>query len=315
MDCPTRTGEYLTVRELKMLRQAGIETGIYFSLHWDKYEPTPGKFNSDYFLDILDRYQNAGMKVILPLWNTQGSHFPDAWYCKRPDGGTPHRGLDAEYIISPWSAVGQAYSNKILAMVSQAYGSDKVLVIASGMRDGETIMPQEPLYFGGDAIADWQRKHRGTPDRETAEGLAWLKDGYTRMLIDRQKALDTDELWVGWHMRKATMGLCYGVQWANDYMGEYQSISNAPVNINHITYSYFPMDDMPVKIAEFSRTWGTNEWVGAEYCHGLRDGNAIKAHDAGLRGLVLGPCHPYTGCTKIEPWMLAEIEKAVKLWD
>jgi hypothetical protein len=251
------------------------------------------------------------------LWSTQGSHFPDAWYCKGPDGSLPKRGLDREYIISPWSAEGQAYANTIMAQVQHDYGSDHVMVIAPGMRDGESVMPPEPLYFGGDAIADWQRSHRGMPDRETAEGLAWIKAGYTRMLVERQRSLDTSELWFAWHLRKGPLSPCYGVQWINDYMQEFQSMSNAmthPHNINHISYSYFPFEDMPGRLAEFSRTWGTNSWVGAEYCQGLRAGNAQRAIDAGIRGLVIAPCHPYTHHSHLEPWQLDEIEKAIKVW-
>jgi hypothetical protein len=258
------------------------------------------------------------MKVILPLWNTQSSKLSDAWYCRMPHGGLPSRGLAKEYIISPFSVAGQAYANKILAMVSEAYSSPTVLVISTGMRDGESVMPPDPLYHGVDALMDWRREHKGLPDHQRPETLDWMRAGYTRMLIDRQKALVGDELWFAWHLRKASMSPCYGVQWINDCLAAYQDMSNAimsPHNINHISYAHWIFDDMPGKVAEFSRTWGTKEWVGAEYCEGLRAGNAQKAKDAGLRGLILGPCHPFTQHTSIEPWMLYEIEKAVKLWD
>jgi hypothetical protein len=312
MDIPTVTGNYLTVRELKMLRNAGIETGMYFSLHWDKYEVAPGQFNPDYFLDILDRYENARMKVILPLWTTQSSKLPENWYCRGPGNIMPRHGFDKEYIISPFSVDGQAYANTILRKVKAEFGGEKVMVIATGMRDGESIMPPEPLYYGIDALDDWHKEHRGMPDHQTRETLEWLRAGYTRMLIDRQRVLG-NELWFCWHFRKAALSPCYGVQWASDYMAEYHQLSFRH-NINHISYSHFPFEDMPAKIDEFRRTWGSNEWVGSEYCEGLRDGNAIKAHDAGLRGLILAPCHPYTGHGIIEKWQLVEIEKAIRLW-
>jgi hypothetical protein len=166
------------------------------------------------------------------------------------------------------------------------------------------------------ALNDWRRNHKGTPDHQRQETLDWMRDGYTRMVTERQHILG-DEVWCCWHLRKAALSPCYGVQWIADYMSGFQELTQSwtqPPNINHISFSHFPFADMPAAVAEFSRTWGTNEWVGAEYAEGLRSGNAQRARNAGLRGLILAPCHPYTQHTTIEPWMLDEIEKAMKVW-
>lgn len=312
MDIPNRDNQRLTIRELRQLRSAGIETAMYFSLFWDSYEPKPGDFNLDYFVEIIGRFELVGMKVILPLWNMQSSHLPDAWYAKGPHGGLNKRGLDKEYIISPWSEAGQAYANKIMAQVKREYANDQVMIMASGVRDGESIMPSEPLYFGVDALANWKSSHRGLPDHQTKEAIAWLKDGYTRMIVERQKVLGA-EVWAAWHFRKAASNCLWGCQWVDDYMA---ALTQLPLTqANHISFSHFPYDDMPARIEAFRSRWHTNEWVGAEYCEGLRGGNAKKARDASLRGLILAPCHPYTGHLHLDPWMLAEIEKAVRLFE
>lgn len=313
MDIPHRNGKYITVRELRMLKDAGIETAMYFSLHWDKFEPQPGEFDEDYFSDIIDRYTLAGMKIILPLWTTQSSKLPPAWYCRQPDGSWPKRGFDREYIISPWSDDGQAYFNQTLELVKAKYASDKVMIMATGIRDGESVMPSEALYYGSDALVNWRRNHKHEPNHNVKEALEWIKAGYVNMVYNRQKALG-GEFWFNWHFRKASLpSPFWGCQWVDDYMAAIMELQ--PEQINHVSFAHWPYEDQPGRVKRFMEKWHSNEWVGAEYCTGLRDGNAQRAKDAGLRGLILAPCHPYTPYTAIEPWMLAEIEKAIRLWD
>jgi hypothetical protein len=58
-----------------------------------------------------------------------------------------------------------------------------------------------------------------------------------------------------------------------------------------------------------------NEQVfgGAEYAAGVVD-STKAAIEQNIRGLLIGPCHPYTGYRRIEPWMLDKIQEACQLW-
>jgi hypothetical protein len=157
------------------------------------------------------------------------------------------------------------------------------------------------------------------PDHNTPEGNDWLKQSYINLLMDQQRILvDTQhrEIWYSLALYKAIAGgiSCHGCEWANDYLAAWQTLS--PSSINHITYTYFPFGERLYSIiAKEQSTWGVKEFVGAEYCEGLRDGNGRLAVEHGLRGLVLGPTHPLTKHTQIEDWMLDEIRKTHRLFE
>jgi beta-galactosidase len=62
-------------RDIQLMQQAGFQVVRLGHLAWDSYEPKDGQFNFDWFDQVMDQMQAAGIKVIIdiavrpaPLW-------------------------------------------------------------------------------------------------------------------------------------------------------------------------------------------------------------------------------------------------------
>jgi hypothetical protein len=197
----------------------------------------------------------------------------------------------------------QAHALEVMQLIKDRYTSDECQIIATPSRHGESVMPHDARYYDPEAEKSWKRyssKNRGQ----------WIKEAYTRLIVDQQRILiDTPwrEAWFFFHLPKGDR-INTGVQWFEDYINALP----AGVNVNHITFTLFDPKYIHIapQLQHLRDTYNTREWVGAEYCEGLRDGNGNKARRAlGLRGLLLGPTHQARGHDHIEPWMLDVIRK------
>jgi hypothetical protein len=333
MDIPQANGQRVSVDDLKRLHDAGIQTAFMHGTKRD-YLGTKDIENN------LGRYRNAGMKAIIPLWNFLGNVYPADYYA-HDDAGT--KLID---VFSPWNR--DAYNTYLnwLDLYRQHFSSDDCLIITAQARDGEYVMPQEPAFYDDAAIADWRDAgHDGQPDITNQETHDWLKATYTRLLMDQQRILvqqPDQEIWFMLSHKKALAcrpewqkisdigiwmddkhmqhigahprGWAYGCEWIDDYLTAFQELK--PAQINHISYNYFPFGQSYWdKIKQDRDVFGMQEWAGAEYASGLRDGNGRLAVEHGLRGIFIGPTHPYTGLIGIQDWMLDEIKKVGRLFE
>jgi beta-galactosidase len=62
-------------RDIQLMKDAGFKVVRMGHLAWDSYEPSEGKFDFDWFDEVMDRMNEAGIKVILdiairpaPIW-------------------------------------------------------------------------------------------------------------------------------------------------------------------------------------------------------------------------------------------------------
>jgi hypothetical protein len=307
MDIPLESGRSLTLDDLKALRDAGIETAWLYGMKMDA--------PLSVIDDRLNQYRQAGLKCLLPLWHKQTATCPASWYLQTRDG----RRVD---ILSPWNTEAMALYNDSLLKMRDAYTADDCQVVSCWITDGETVLIDQPAYYDQAALASHAREVGGYPLPDAynhPEGTCWLKQTYTRILVEQQRILmDTPwrEIWYMLHRMIATYpdSHCDGCDYIDDYLTAFTELK--PASINHISYTYFPHGPNYWRMIDRDRErWHINEWVGAEYAEGLRDGNGELAARQGLRGLFIGPTHPYTHHGGIEPWMLAEIKKAAGLWD
>ena len=316
-DLPNRAGEMMAVDDLKALRDCGVDTVVPWGTDWNKYEPKPGRFSRKYIELFLLRYVKAGIKVLLPLWDFVNTSLDPDWYAKTAPGTSATCGGRIEWLLSPFNLDAQAKALDVMRKVHKDYTSPTCQIVSVPSRNGESVMPQDPRYFDTAALASWRMtgNRDKLPEVNFPSGKRWLLENYTRLLLEQQRILiETPwrEIWTFYHIAKAGRPLC-GVQFLSEYYAAFQELK--PTQIHHVSYDYFHFTSMDPEIARLSRTYDTSEWVGAEYCEGLRDGNAGKAIATGKRGLILAPCHPYTTHQAMAPWMLKEVKRAVQLFE
>lgn len=317
-DLPTAAGPFMRVDELKRLKDIGVGTLLLTSMDWNKFEPKLGRYDYRCLDEVKKRLELSGMRGLLPLWEKCNTTFPRDWYSQNSAGSIPLDHGKPEYILSPWSEPGQAHALEVMKLVKDYCQSDTCQVISSICRFGESVMPYDPRFYDPSALASWTAtgsKHI-KPVAVLPECAEWMRTAY-RKLIKGHQAVLTDspwrEAWFMLHIPKQGRPV-NGVDWIDDYFTDLPE----GVTINHITFTYFKR--VPQKspepfhaiIERLKREYNYKAWIGAEFCNGLREGTAIKARELGMRGLILGPCHPFTGKNSIEPWMYKEIEKAAR---
>jgi hypothetical protein len=315
LDVPRANGQMMTVDQLKAFADCGIRTALWSGTFWDNWEVKPSEYNWAYFDNHLKRMFSAGMKTIIPLWFMQSQNYQSSYYVMKQRTGGPRLGA-----FSPWCKEAQDLATISMTAIVDRYASDDVLFTVGQHQGNERVLYNAPAYYDANALADWQREHDGQPDHTTPEGAEWLRQSYIQLLNTYQAIFvkqPSHELWYALSRYKATVPgyLCAGCNWIDDYLEDW-IINLNPSAIHHVNYNYFPYGEAfyPIIQAEHERH-GVLEWVGPEYCEGLRSGNGRLAAEHGHRGLILGPLHAYTGHNEIEPWMLDEVRKAMRVFE
>jgi hypothetical protein len=310
-DVATRGGALLPLDDLKAMRDVGVGTALASGLDWNKFEPRLEKYDFDYIRALIQRYEAAGMRVLLPIWERVHTGFPLAWYSQTAQGSIPSWALGPEYLLSPWNAEAQAYAQSVMRLVSDMFTSSRAQVISSVCRHGESVMPQDARYYDPAARASWKAAGLpgATPDQNLPGAAEWIRQAYVKMIAAQQAILAPHhgEAWFMFHLPKRGRVNC-GVDWFEDYIAALPD----GVRVNHITFTYFANYPGLPEAIQHLRQIGNREWVGAEYCEGLRDGNGELARALGMRGVIVAPCHPFTRHDRLSPWMLDELRKAAR---
>lgn len=306
MDCQAVDGQYLGVDDLKKLRNAGMQTAHWVDTSWDKFI-VDGVVNWSYFDNYLERMRQADMKCIISLWQNQSRGYPAEWYCVKES-------RRRTWALSPWCDEAMEEYKRVLRMVIEEYTSDDVQFMTGQHQGNERVLLNAPAYYDRNAIADWRSHgYDGLPNHTTQEGKEWLMNSYTRLMTDLMEVfVDTQhrEIWFALSRYKATKSdiSCHGCEWIDDYLKAWWGLK--PKSINHISFNYFPYGESYWDlIIEKNAEYNVNEFVGAEYCEGLKDGNGKRAVQQGLRGMIVGPTHIYAKHTRIEDWMVAQIRE------
>jgi len=304
MDCQMANGQYLGIEDLKRLRDAGMRTAYHCYTRWDSFIVN-GQPDWGYFDRYLERMHQANMKALIVLWQVQSNAYPSDWYCLKES-------RQKILALSPWCAEAQDEHRRVLRLAIKHYTSDKVQFVMGQHQGNERVLINQPAYYDRYAIADWRNSgHEGIPDHTTPEGAEWLKQSYIRLMTDLMAVfVDTPhrEAWYALSRYKVWRSdiSCHGCEWIDDYLQAWQALK--PKQINHVSFNYFPYGQAYWDlIHNKNHEYHVNEYVGAEYCEGLRDGNGTLAVNQGLRGMIVGPTHALTGHRTIDDWMVAQI--------
>jgi hypothetical protein len=321
MDHRLGNGRLFNHDELCQLRDAGVQTVLSQATDWNEFVHNGHwkAFDWNYFDDYLTRLDKVGLKCILHMWFTQYSHFPPEFYVESQQG-------IVKGMLSPWHEQAQEINLEVLRTIRDRYASDKVLLASAQAQGGERILLNEAAYYDVNAIEDWEsRGCSGLPNHTTEHGQDWLKEAYLKLVMDQQRILieqPSREIWFMLSWRKMTHlhNMPHGCQFLPDFLEGFKSLN--PTAINHISFNYFTYEQAHWDLMKSVREqWGFNEFAGAEYCEGLRDGAPMQggkhseptgrlAVKHGLRGLLVHPCHAFTHHDRLEPWMVQQIKEA-----
>jgi hypothetical protein len=311
-DVANRNNDYMSADELAAVRDCGVNTVLPHALDWDKFEKAPGAYNWAYLDNVLERLN--GFRILLPLWEHHTRCLPAEWYSCTRNGSVPERAGKPEWILSPWNEDAQDHILEVLYMVKRQYQSDSCQIVSINGRAGESVMPNDARHFDQAAVRAWKMAGlpHAMPDENLPGAKEWIKAAYTKMIVNQQRILtDTPwrEAWFFFHMPKSGRINC-GVDWFEDYIHAIR-MDGKSTNVNHVTFTYFAdYRGLPETIQRLKLQRHVIEWVGAEYCQGLRLGNAEKARALGFRGVVCAPTHALQGNGVLQPWMLDELRKA-----
>ncbi len=313
MDLPTVAGQLISNPDLSLLGQAGIKTVMYFVNAWEDTEPEPGRVDWSVIDRYIDRVLTCGMqRVILPAYTAGPTWAPEAWYVRTAAGV-------ATGVLSPWNRAAQEYSNQRLETMVKRYRSydGQVLVVNTQLTHGETILLNEPAWYGQDALASFRRfTGLNEPCKNTEPTESWLRQSYLEMLLDQQQILidnPTRTLYTAVHPMIASFPGLYG-NGCNLYRDILQSYAAMQAEIIWVLYTWVQWSNLWGEQRQLSQTYPTLQiFGGAEYAEGLPN-TAPAAVQAGIRGQFIGPLHPFTNHTQLEPWMLDNLAHAMELW-
>jgi hypothetical protein len=300
----------LPADDIKALRDAGIETAMLFYVDWNRIEPVQGQRSYQYLLDRVGLLHDCGMKSLVMCHSYLPAWIPDDWKVKNAAGATLQ-------MISPWNHEAMAYVYNFYADFGWTFATGHSMAINAWLTDGETLFPNEISIYDAAAQAAYHAAYGDeVPGTNQAHALEFLRNTQINLFVLLQRTMAMynlhHEIWTALH--PALAGYAgNGCAIASDLLAAFKQAQTCG-QINHLycTWtqwdSYFPVM-MGTKAAFDERVYG-----GAEYAEGVV-AQTQKAIRVGIDGLLIGPCHPFTGHKRIEPWMLTNIKQAMKLWE
>lgn len=297
----------LPADDIKKLVDAGITTAMSFGTDWQWIEPEMGKYDWNYYDDRIKLLTDCGMKVIFQAQTFYPYWIPENWLVKAP-------GNRVERMISPWNSGAWEYAKAYYKMVRDRYNSKDVLVMSSWLADGESLFPNRLCCYDDYALQEYKNQYgdklpvEGDPDTTT-----FLVNTYIKVFAELQLIMaenEHNEIWTCmhpallWHVPSRELTI--------EFILDSFKAMKPETTINHLycTWSqwqhYFPwMNRIGAR--------NGNVFGGAEYAQGVIN-NTILAIQNNVRGLLIGCCHPHTGYSKVEDWMLANIRQAVNIY-
>lgn len=303
--------EYPKVRlpedDIKKLVDAGITTCMSFGTHWDWIEPQKGIYDWSYYDDRIRLLNDCGMKVLFHAQSYFPSWLPESWRLKTQNG-------NSELVVSPWNDEAWEYTKDYYRKVRDRYNSDMVLVTSSWLADGETLMPITLACFDDFAIQKYRQQYGDAiPKSGDPQTHEFLIAAYKKMFCDLQSIMSENrfgEIWTSLH--PATAWNVPSTQNAIEETLSLFHLQKPDIIINHLYCTWCQWQHFFPVINRWGKQFG-NVFGGAEYHTGIVD-NTKLALSNGVRGLLYGPCHPYTGYSRIEDCMIDSAKESMALW-
>jgi hypothetical protein len=294
--------------DYKALYDAGIHSAYFCNTHWALVE----KELNEYDWSLIDRevgkLHKAGFRVMVNCFTDAPINFKTDWYVR----------IQAGFIagaISMWNEEALEHTEKFYRLMKDRYNDDDTLVVNSWLTDGETIYCLEPAWYDEAALYDYQTKYgsAAVPAYGDPQTEAWLKESYIRLMMRWANILVDNpykEIWTMLHPAFCT-NMYSGGQWIEDILQAYSSIPD--VSISHIYYTWTQWSNYYPTMQMWREKYHTQDWGGAEYADGLPLSTPLAIAN-GLRGQIINPLHPFTKYDKVYPWMVTNIQEALKKW-
>jgi hypothetical protein len=307
MDIPNCVGREFTLDEFKQLRDVGVRTTIPFYNYWGEIELQYGHYSWDALDGRVAKARAAGMKVLIPCYTAAPAWVPEDWVVQKASG--PSAGM-----LDPWNAQAQLYSLGFYKLMAERYAAKDVQVINHYLTHGETLGLNEPFWFSAEAQRSWH-EYSGQEERQpylnTEQTDTWFRQSMFSVWLRQQQVLMAAgfELWCNLHPAINTYYACS--HWVKEAIGELRRWAGDEVVIHQTYYTWVQWQHLWPKMWEIRNKYNTQIWGGAEYAEGA-PGTAVFAKQQQLRGMLCGPCHPFTGHSKLEPWIAINLRMAME---
>ena len=291
MDEPTHL---FSLDDLHKLEDAGIKT-VYGNcfIRWDEiYKQNLFELDWSSVDNVIEKYLQTNLKLLLPTYYTMPNWFPAEWYIKNtviPTTRIPNYGnLDYRSAVD-------IFINQIL--IHYADIRDKIQLIYS-------------IPSGGEFVYD--------PFQE--DNLPFTDDDIIGFVMGRQKQFvkQHGEIWMSFHnwmgnpkgWNGAHLPLLYQA-----LMDEFPNAVRYSIQFAHFAVGAYSTTNLECqsKVISYNEKYGIQFFVGSQYCDGL-----LTKFDAAIKQKVKGyftapfhgenPNHPIS----LEPWMLADMMYANK---
>ena len=300
----------LPADDIKALVDAGIRTAMVFNFDWDTVEPVQGQRNWQYFEDRVGLLNDCGMKTLVQCFTFIPKWVPDDW-CVKTSNGTVMR------MISPWNFNAYHYAMNFITEHTMKFNiPGKSMSINSWLTDGETLFPNEPCVYDDCAVGVFIDQYGHPPavgvyDHEIAE---FTLEAQVALFSDIQSTFGFNANKEIWHALHPALAGFHGNGCDNiETILSVVKQRMPELSINHLYCTWVQWSNYWSLMTDWKNRFGEKIWGGAEYAEGVVNTSRI-AIEQGARGLLIGPCHPYTGHRRIEPWMLQNIKTAGDMW-
>jgi hypothetical protein len=299
----------LPADDIKALVDAGIRTAMIFHVDWNRIEPVRGERSYQYLVDRVGLLNDCGMKSLVMCHSYLPAWIPDEWKVRNQAGATLQ-------MISPWNSEAMAYVTGFYSEFGLTFMKPYSMAMNGWLTDGETLFPNEVCIFDDAAKAAYRQVYGGEePGTSVAHSLEFLKSMQISLFVFLNETLAQYnlgyEIWTQLHPALAGY-VGNGCAYTADMLGAFKQ-RHACGQINHLYCTWTQWDGYFPQMMGLKQAFGERVYGGAEYAEGVID-QTRKAISVGIDGLLIGPCHPFTGHERIEPWMLDNIKTAMGLW-
>lgn len=293
--------------DIEKLVKAGIKTALLCHVDWNAIEPEKGKRNFSYYDKRVKLLQDCGMNVLIDCFTFIPKWIPDSWKVQGRSGNI----LD---MISPWNAEAIDYALDFIKEMIYRYESETSMAINSWLTDGETLFPNEVCIYDECARNEFSYVYGMQPDDPLGVNeRQFLLEGQLRLIKQLANLFRNNrysDMWLALH--PALAGFTgNGCEFIPDIL---QEIHSPCVNLNHIYFTWRQWVNYYPLMNEWKERYNVKVFGGAEYAENVID-STRAAIEQGIRGLIIGPCHPFTGHLRIEDWMLDNIREACRIWN
>jgi hypothetical protein len=217
---------------------------------------------------------------------------------------------------SPWNPEAWDYCKNYYRMIRDRYNSDMTMVCSSWLTDSETLFPTELSCYDEHALKAYRDIHGADamPIAYSPETNEFMRQVFIKVFGELQEIMVENphrEVWTCLHPALAGY-YGNGCQNIDNILNQFKrQVPNAV--INHLYCTWCQWSGLWPAMNAWGQQFG-HVFGGAEYATGVITNTGLAMAN-GLRGLLIGCCHPFTGFREVEDWMTVNIKEALRIWN